>query len=252
MVSRAAPDAFTSCEPLHYWPKAKQTPNMSSEKFTILRVTAADASKMRAVSKRANATNIVQQAFYPKHLEHLTPREEIDAWQTNTLKEMINAGKARYFKAVLTDEPDRLVALTGWFPPAAFDIEALDKQSANVAPGASTEAKKEPYNPACRDDAVRDDYIAKMNACKKAIWGEDTDYWYVSALNVDPDFQRQGLGARLLAEGLKLVDATHKPVYLESGPAAEGFYKKMGFEAKGEWEMCEGKYVATGFVREAR
>lgn len=227
---------------------------MQTEEFTILPVTAADAGAMRNVSRRANADSILQQAFYPKHLEHLTPHEEIEAWRENTLKELINAGKATYYKAVLTSEPERLVALTGWFPPASFDIKALDRQSATVAPStnASAEAKKQPYNPACRDDAARDEYIAKMETCKQRIWGDNRDYWYVSALLVDPDYQRQGLGARLLAEGLKLVDATHKPVYLETGPLAKGFYEKMGFEAKGEFEMCEGRYVASGMVREAR
>lgn len=227
---------------------------MQTSKFTILPVTPADAGAMRAVSRRANASNLVQQAFFPKHLEHLTPSEELQAWQEKTLRDLISAGKATYYKAVLTEKPERLVALTGWFPPAAFDIKSLDKKAGTVAPNndEQTTTKEEPYRPACRDDAVRDEYIAKIEQGKKKIWGDNTDYWYVSACNVDPDFERQGLGSRLLAEGLKLADAEHKPVYLESGPAGKGFYEKMGFEAKGEFEMCEGSYVATLFVREAK
>jgi ribosomal protein S18 acetylase RimI-like enzyme len=43
-----------------------------------------------------------------------------------------------------------------------------------------------------------------------------TAHWYLWAIGVDPDYQRQGIGGRLLQLGLERADADHLPCYLET------------------------------------
>jgi len=226
----------------------------TADQYTILPATATDAKSMRAVSKRANAPNLLHQAFYPKHLAHLTPQEELDEWQLNTVIQRLDEGEAIYHKAVLTKDPDRLVGFSGWFPPGALSKSSDSKttQAGGETDDENRTPKRPPhFNPAARDNAVRDEYSTQLKLWQEKIWGESEDYWYVCAMIVDPAFERKGIARRLLAEGLKLVDQSHKPVYLESTPQGRGFYERLGFEVKGEFGMCGGEHVVTLFVRDA-
>ncbi|KAF2645481.1 hypothetical protein P280DRAFT_389357 [Massarina eburnea CBS 473.64] len=56
----------------------------------------------------------------------------------------------------------------------------------------------------------------------------------LSQLYVDPDYQRQGIGQRLLEWGLKQADEDGYPVYLEGTTSAKPFYEKAGFATKAE------------------
>jgi GNAT superfamily N-acetyltransferase len=60
-------------------------------------------------------------------------------------------------------------------------------------------------------------------------------HWYLPWLAVEPGRQGQGLGARLLGEGLAAVDTDHEPAYLETpNPRTVPFYERHGFEVVGE------------------
>lgn len=56
-------------------------------------------------------------------------------------------------------------------------------------------------------------------------------HWYLSALGVDPDRQRQGIGSALLRVVLDRADAEATPAYLESATARNVLlYERHGFE----------------------
>jgi len=60
-------------------------------------------------------------------------------------------------------------------------------------------------------------------------------HYYVYALGVRPEFQGQGLGARLMQPLLTLADARQVPVYLESAnPRNLSFYQRLGFRIQRE------------------
>lgn len=60
-------------------------------------------------------------------------------------------------------------------------------------------------------------------------------HWYLPWLGVDAGAQGQGLGSRLLAPLLDLVDAEHLPAYLDStNPRNVPFYERHGFEVTAE------------------
>lgn len=56
-------------------------------------------------------------------------------------------------------------------------------------------------------------------------------HWYLSALGVDPDRQRQGIGSALLATVLERADRAGTPAYLETATAHNVLlYERFGFE----------------------
>jgi ribosomal protein S18 acetylase RimI-like enzyme len=56
-------------------------------------------------------------------------------------------------------------------------------------------------------------------------------HWYLSALGVDPDRQRQGIGSALLGLVLERADADRTPAYLETATARNVLlYERRGFE----------------------
>lgn len=59
--------------------------------------------------------------------------------------------------------------------------------------------------------------------------------WYLPLIGVDPLHQGRGIGARLMVEALRLVDADGAPAYLESSnPRNVSLYRRHGFEVMGE------------------
>jgi GNAT superfamily N-acetyltransferase len=59
-------------------------------------------------------------------------------------------------------------------------------------------------------------------------------HWYLPWFGVDAALQGRGLGGRLMAHCLEIVDASHQPAYLETpNPRTIPFYERHGFEAIG-------------------
>jgi len=82
-------------------------------------------------------------------------------------------------------------------------------------------------------------------------WAEP--HYYLTLLGTHPDHRGQGIGMRLLAHNLDLVDAAHLPAYLEStNPANNRRYASVGFEPHGEFCYPGGGPVVTTMWRPAR
>ena len=63
---------------------------------------------------------------------------------------------------------------------------------------------------------------------------------YLSDLAVDSDYQKQGIGKRLIAKTREKLPAGCKIILL-SAPAAEDYYPHVGFEKHGSaWVFSEG------------
>lgn len=59
-------------------------------------------------------------------------------------------------------------------------------------------------------------------------------YWHLPLIGTDPVLQGQGLGAKLLAHALTIIDHDHKPAYLEATSARSvSLYFRHGFEILG-------------------
>jgi ribosomal protein S18 acetylase RimI-like enzyme len=68
---------------------------------------------------------------------------------------------------------------------------------------------------------------------------------------VHPDFQRQGIGSKLLAEVCKLADESGQDIYLESTPAGLKLYQNTGFVSLESVELFDGEYCVTSMLRKS-
>ncbi|MDJ0496939.1 MAG: GNAT family N-acetyltransferase [Acidimicrobiia bacterium] len=56
-------------------------------------------------------------------------------------------------------------------------------------------------------------------------------HWYLSAVGVDPAWQRGGLGSRLVQAGIRRADEANVPIYLETQTKGNvEYYERRGFE----------------------
>jgi ribosomal protein S18 acetylase RimI-like enzyme len=63
-------------------------------------------------------------------------------------------------------------------------------------------------------------------------------HWYLMALGVDPPYQGQGIGGRLLQPALVRADEERIPCYLETQTERNvGFYQQRGFNVVSEGEV---------------
>ncbi|MGB0908065.1 MAG: GNAT family N-acetyltransferase [Maricaulaceae bacterium] len=70
----------------------------------------------------------------------------------------------------------------------------------------------------------------KTDACMTAHKPKEPCY-YLFTIGTLPEYQGKGLGSRILAAGLEVVDAARMPAYLESTKFSSiSFYQKFGFE----------------------
>jgi len=77
-------------------------------------------------------------------------------------------------------------------------------------------------------------------------------HWYLPWLGVDPARQGSGIGSKLLADCLDVVDRDQLPAYLETpNPRTIPFYERHGFVATGEARSGECPPITT-MLRPAR
>ena len=87
----------------------------------------------------------------------------------------------------------------------------------------------------------------------EAAHPRDQEHFYLSLLGTHPDHRGRGLGMRLLAENLSLVDTAGAPAYLESSnPVNLGGYRSVGFERHGEFALPEDGPTVTTMWRQRR
>jgi GNAT superfamily N-acetyltransferase len=78
-------------------------------------------------------------------------------------------------------------------------------------------------------------------------------HYYLTLLGTHPAHRGKGVGMRLLAHDLELIDAQHMPAYLESSnPANNDRYASVGFRAIGEFSFGDDGPVVTTMWRTAR
>jgi GNAT superfamily N-acetyltransferase len=78
-------------------------------------------------------------------------------------------------------------------------------------------------------------------------------HYFLTLLGTHPGHRGHGFGMRLLAQNLELIDAEHRPAYLESSnPVNDRRYASVGFEPIGEVRCPPDGAVLTTMWRAAR
>ena len=70
----------------------------------------------------------------------------------------------------------------------------------------------------------------------------DKKYAYCITLVVDPEWQRRGIGKRLLEDALSIVDENGWEAFIDASPAGLGLYSKLGWEEVGRHVVDLGDY----------
>jgi len=64
------------------------------------------------------------------------------------------------------------------------------------------------------------------------------EHWYLQMLATHPDWQRQGLGAALMAVQFERAKTEGLPCYLETETIENvAYYRRFGFEVRSEWDV---------------
>ena len=126
-----------------------------------------------------------------------------------------------------------------WIPPGGTEL--APEQEARVV-----ELAKSTLGPAS------DTYLELLDRFSAAQPMAEPHY-YLTLLGTHPNHRGHGIGMRLLAHNLALIDSEHMPAYLEStNPANDERYKSVGFEPIGEFSFPGGGPIVTTMWRPAR
>ena len=82
--------------------------------------------------------------------------------------------------------------------------------------------------------------LAKFAALNAALAANTPGepHWYLNMLATHPDWQRQGVGAALMAIVFEIADDIGLPCYLETETSDNvAYYRHHGFEVRTEWDL---------------
>lgn len=89
-------------------------------------------------------------------------------------------------------------------------------------------------------------FFAQMNRTREHHMAGKT-YSFLKLLIIDPDYQRKGLGGKLLKWGIDQAAQQGVPAWLESSPMGKALYEKNGFRVV-LWDRVDEKRAQRGFV----
>lgn len=76
----------------------------------------------------------------------------------------------------------------------------------------------------------------EMDECYEKV-ADGKRHIYIHTLMINPDYQRGGIGGKLLAAVLNQSDEEGIPIFLASTAESIGLYSRMGFESLGAWPI---------------
>jgi ribosomal protein S18 acetylase RimI-like enzyme len=145
-------------------------------------------------------------------------------------------GALRYPETWITDGGE---ATSTWIPPGGTELSAEQEERLDALVAQQLGAGADAFH----------ELMARFDAAHP----RDEPHYYLSLLATHPQHRGSGIGMWLLAHDLAVIDAEHRPAYLESSnPANDDRYRKLGFERLGEVSYPGGGPVATTMWRPAR
>ncbi|KAK4493680.1 hypothetical protein PRZ48_014865 [Zasmidium cellare] len=202
----------------------------------ITPATASDINDLTTLRRAAYATDALHALGLPTPM---TPSQEEQYlnYQRSALEIRFTLPDHHYFKAVDLST-GRIVGFSCWNAPVKEEGEG----------------PKMPELPAFVEKRVFDEIGERFKGAKGRIVDGREDYWYLQAMVVEPECQRQGIGDLLLKQGLRdLVDRDGRDCYLEASEAAARLYERNGFVAEEEIpiEVEGGTYTIRAMLRKA-
>lgn len=182
--------------------------------MAVRRATDADLTRLSITAMRSFVDDPVMRWLYPDDASYLSANGAV-------FHEAM-AGWLRLGEVWCSDD---VAALAVWIPPGRPDIPPAP--DARVAP--------EP----AEDLLDRFAIIGPLMAAHTP----PEDHWYLQLLGTHPDWQRQGLGAALMASMFERADAAGLPCHLETETLVNvAYYRRHGFEVTAEFDIPAGEH----------
>jgi GNAT superfamily N-acetyltransferase len=202
-----------------------------------LQVTSPLAARRATASDIDLVSSIITLAFAHDPLwAHALARPDGETAHHAEFWRLFAAGALRYPDTWLTSGGE---ATAVWIPPGGTEMTPGQEQRlADLAAGQLGQAAGDCLELVSRFDAAHP---------------RAEPHYYLSLLGTHPEHRGKGIGMRLLAHDLELIDAEHMPAYLESSnPANDHRYASVGFEPHSEFSYPGDGPVVTTMWRPAR
>ncbi|KAK3114163.1 hypothetical protein LTR53_007802 [Teratosphaeriaceae sp. CCFEE 6253] len=225
--------------------------------YDILPASAEDAVAWRSCVDRAYANSLMTTIIFPQSRAHLSTDAEFQAQKVGSQRKRMSDPNGIFLKTLAADQPGVIVGYTGLFKPGKFAKKATttsdgqqrqqlpatpELQHAQDAAAAMPRLDPEPF----------DEYTRKSEQARAEIWGDDSNYYFLGALGVDPSHQHRGLARRMMQIHLDRADSDGLPIFLETSLHVAPFYRRMGFESRNEFSIAGGRYTVVPMVRPPR
>ncbi len=176
--------------------------------MTIRRATMGDVRRLSVTAMRAFNDDPVMRWLVPENELYFAPGGEI---MRGAMTAWIDLGEVW-----CTDDG---AALAAWIPPGR------------------PESTVEPDPPLPAPPPDRAERFALLGPLMEANTPPES-HWYLQLLATHPDWQRQGLGAELMAVMFERADGEGLPCYLETETVENvAYYRRHGFEVRSEWDV---------------
>ncbi|KAJ9150121.1 Acyl-CoA N-acyltransferase [Coniochaeta hoffmannii] len=166
---------------------------------------------------------------------HRGDRLKFRAWMT--LDRMAKPGWVSM--VVVDDEKDGQIAgYAQWTKPAPPEGQEPDPPAVTKEEAASAAFEMDEHPPSLAEGAL-DEFWAAQKVEEDRVLGEGgkKDVWYLVILAVDPAYQGRGVGKILVQWGIDKAKAQGKGIFLSATPAGKPFYKRMGLQDAGAFEI---------------
>jgi ribosomal protein S18 acetylase RimI-like enzyme len=161
-------------------------------------------------------------AEYPS-FRHLFPQPTRRARALRAFFEVTVRDAIPFGSVLATGEGGRVDAIAVWLPPGAFPWSASRKLRATPSLARVLLADPRAF-PA----------FARYGSLVERHHRGDVTSWYLEVLSVRPEYQRRGLGTRLLKPILERADRDQVSCRLEtSDPSNVAYYEQFGFAVDG-------------------
>lgn len=177
--------------------------------MAIRRATHADLRRLCVTAMRAFADDPVMRWLVPDDADYLAPGGEI-----------MRGAVAAWIEHQVVWCTDDGVALGAWIRPGRPDPEFRADPPTEPPPPERMERFR-----------ILGTHMVEHTP--------EEPHWYLQMLATHPDWQRQGLGAALMAPMFERAAEEGLPCYLETETVENvGYYRRHGFEVRSEWDVA--------------
>jgi ribosomal protein S18 acetylase RimI-like enzyme len=175
----------------------------------VRRATDSDISRIARTASRAFASDPVLRWLFPD-----------DDHYEETHQAVFGSIARRWLATDSLWCTDDAAAIAGWVPPGRPEVEVVSTA------------------PRVEHPQWRLDRLAALGE-RMADNTPSEHHWYLNMLATHPDWQRQGLGATLMAVVFEIAREAGLPCYLETESVENvAYYRHHGFEVRSEWDVC--------------